>query len=483
MAADLPVVITSSGAQLTPPATLLATLLASVSATNPGYTANLPGSLIEDISSTDVGALTICDSARVETINSLTPLGANAFLLAQLGQIYLGPGAAPATPTNTSVFVTFTVTNAIGGSPAPGYVIPIGFTVSDGTFQYVVQDGGVANASGTVTLFCQATVSGSWAVPPSTVVNIVTSVPSQYVVACTNALAGVSGAVAETLDQYRARVIQAGQAVSQGMTTMLRTLLGLVPGVQQRLISVQQQTGGGWIVICGGGDPYAVAGAIFEALFDISTLVGSTLNVVSITQAGVGVVTTDKNHGYANGQIISLTGVEGMIQINNLNLTVTVLTEKTFSVGISTLGYDAYTGGGVVTPNLRNVSVGIIDYPDTYSVVFVNPPAQTVTAGVVWHTTIPNFVASASVAQLAAPAIADYINGIIVGQPINLLSAQDAFIAAVSGILPEAQIESLIFTIAINGIVTAPNVGTSMIFGDVESYFSCVSGGISVVQV
>ena len=54
---DIPVVVTAAGAQPTPPATLLADLIAQVSATNPGYTANLPGSLIENISSTDVGAL------------------------------------------------------------------------------------------------------------------------------------------------------------------------------------------------------------------------------------------------------------------------------------------------------------------------------------------------------------------------------------------------------------------------------------------
>lgn len=480
--ADLPVIVSPAGAQPTPPATLLAILLASVSATNPGYTANLPGSLIEDISSTSVGALVICDTARVETINSLTPFGSNAFLLAELGQIYLGPGAAPATPTNTSVFVTFTVTNAIGGSPANGYVISIGFTVSDGTFQYVVQDGGIANALGTVTLFCQATVSGSWAVPPGTVTNIVTSVPSQYVITCTNSLAGVSGAVAETLDQYRARVIQAGQAVSQGMTTMLRTRLGLVPGVQQRLISVQQQTGSGWMVICGGGDPYAVAGAIFDSLFDISTLVGSTLSVTNITQGNPGIVTTNKNHGYSNGQLVQLSQVLGMTQINNLSLTVTVVDGKRFSVGISTSGFSPYTGGGVVNPNLRNISVSLIDYPDTYGITFVNPPAQTVTISVTWHTPLPNFVAASSVAQLAAPAIADYVNSIIVGNPINLLSAQDAFINAVAGILPESQIESLLFTVVINGIVTAPQAGTNMIFGDVESYFTTNAGSITVTE-
>ena len=59
-------------------------LVALVASENPDYTANLPGSLIEDIASTDVGALTGIDQARVDAINSVTPYGANAFVLAQL---------------------------------------------------------------------------------------------------------------------------------------------------------------------------------------------------------------------------------------------------------------------------------------------------------------------------------------------------------------------------------------------------------------
>lgn len=478
---DIPVIVTSAGAQPTPPATLLAQLIASVSASNPGYTANLGGSLVEDITSTDVAAIAMCDTARVETINSLTPLGSNLFLLAQLGEIYIGPGAAPAVPTNTSVFVTFNVTNASGGSPAPGYSIPIGFTVSDGTYQYIVQDNGVTDSNGNATLFCQAAVPGSWSIAPGTVTNIITSVPSAFVMTSTNALAGTSGAVAETAGQYRARVLQAGQAVSQGMTTMLRTLLGLVPGVQQRLISIRQQSSL-WEVICGGGDPYLTAGAIFESVFDISTLTGSTLNVLGITQASPGVVQIDKNHNYQNGQVAQINGVVGMTQINGLPLTITVVDQTHFSVGISTLGYSAYASGGVVTPNLRNVSVNVIDYPDAYSIVFVNPPAQTVTMTVAWNTIQPNFVAQASVAQAAAPAIADYINSIVVGQPINLFAAQDAFIAAVSGILPESALSRLTFTVLINGVVTAPDAGTQLVRGDPESYFTATAGGITVNQ-
>ena len=479
---DIPVIVTSSGAQPTPPATLLATLTTSVAALAPGITQDLPLTLIEDITSTDVGALVICDTARVEAINSVTPYGANDFVLAQLGQIYLGPGSAPAVPTNTSVTVEFTVLNASNSTPAAGYTIPVGFTVSDGIYQYIVQDGGVTNSNGQASLFCQSPTVGTWSVTPNSVVNIVTSVPIQWTMTCTNPLAGNTSTVAETAEQYRARVIQGGQAISQGMFTKLKTLVGLVPGVTQRLISVLQQSGGGWEVIVGGGDPYLVAGAIADALFDISTLVGSNLNVTGITQANPGVVTLDKNHGYANGQVFQITGALGMLSINGVNLTATVVNEKQLSVGINTTGYPAWTSGGVVTPNFRNISVNLQDYPDVYTVDFVIPPAQTVTMNVSWNTTQSNFVLGASVAQLAAPALAAYINSIVVGQPINLLVAAETFTAAVAGILLPYQISVLTFTVLINGIVTAPQSGTELVNGDPESYFTATTGSISVLQ-
>src|SRR5437868_6226584 len=116
---DLPTVITAAGLQPQSPASLLAQLIAKIAATNPGYTANLPGSLVEDVSSTEVAGIAQCDSARVDLVNSLTPFGANDFLLTQLGNIY---GVPIGEETNTSVFVVFT------GSPS--FVIAKGFTVS-----------------------------------------------------------------------------------------------------------------------------------------------------------------------------------------------------------------------------------------------------------------------------------------------------------------------------------------------------------------
>ena len=132
MSGTVPIVMSASGAVPRTPATLLNLLLTLVAASNPGYTADLPGGLIEDISSTDVAALGICDTALVDLVNSVTPYGVNEFLLTQLGNVY---GVAQQSAYNTSVYVVFT-------GPA-GYVIPIGFIVSDGTYQYIVQDGDI----------------------------------------------------------------------------------------------------------------------------------------------------------------------------------------------------------------------------------------------------------------------------------------------------------------------------------------------------
>ena len=479
---DFPVVITAAGAQPTPPATLLATLIANVVATNPGYTATLPASLIEDVSSTEVGGLALIDSARVELLNSLTPFGANNFMLSELGQIYIGPGAAPAPPTNTSVYVSFSAEDA-SSNPLAGYVIPVGFTVSDGTYQYTVQDGGVTLSNGTsAPLYCLATIPGQWAVPAATVTTLITQPPTGVTLTCTNLVAGTSGTVAETAEQYRARVMQAGQAIAIGTIQFLKTTLAQVPGVQQELISVRQQPAGGWEVIVGGGDPYAVAFAILRSGLDVSTLTGSVINVTNITNANPGKVTTDINHGYATGQQVTMTGIVGMTPLNGELVTIIVLDEKTFTIGVDTTSFPAYISGGVVTPNFRNQAVSLNNFPDVYIVPFVIPPSQTVTIAVSWNTTTPNFVSQAAVAQLAAPAIAAYVNALGIGQPMSLILLEAAFTTAVASVLDASSISLLTFAVSINGVSTLPIGSSPLIFGDPESYFTTTSSAIAVTQ-
>jgi hypothetical protein len=308
----------------------------------------------------------------------------------------------------------------------------------------------------------------------------VTSQPAGIAVTCTNPEPGVASAIAETAAQYRARVLQAGQANSTGTPQQLKTLLGLVPGVQQRLVSTIPQIGGGWVIIAGGGDPYLTAGAIQASGLDVSTLIAAPLQVTNITAANPGVVTTATNHNLSTGAQETITGVVGMTNVNGVLQTITVIDEKHFSIE-NTASFPPYISGGVVTPNPIVLTPNITDPPNIYGIPFVNPPAQTVTIAVTYNTTQPNFTSQAAVAQLAAPAIADYVNTIYAGAPLNSVELDTIFAAAIESVLDTSLISFLSFAVSINGVATAP-IGT-LFYGDAYSYFTATSAGISVIQI
>lgn len=464
--------LTTAGAIPATPQELRDTEIAIATSLSSGLTANLPASLVEDISSTAAGALVIQDQAFVDLINSISPYTANAFLLYQLGAVY---GVEQGRGSNTSVYVTF--------SGNVGYIIPRGFVVSDGNHQYRVQDGGIIPDSGVSSpLFCIATSSGSWAVPANTVTTLVTSIPSGFIITCTNQSAGITGATTQSLESYQAQVIQGGLATAIGVPNFIRVNLGRVTGVQPNLVAVRSLGSNQWQIICGGGDPYQTAYAIFNSVPDISVLVGSTLSVAGITNSTFAVVTTDQNHGYASGQVAEINGANGMTEINGVPFVVTVIDEKTFSTDIDSTGFGTWTDGGVVTPNLKNQLISVYDYPDTYEIPFVVPPAQTIEISLTWNTIFPNYVAPDSVAQLAQPPIASYINNTYVGQPINIFEIQNLFQNSVSSIIPPNYISKIDIIVTINGIPTSPASGTGIVYGDSESYFSTSNALITIVE-
>jgi hypothetical protein len=257
--------ITTAGAVPSSPTALREELIAAATALSPGLTANLPGSLIEDLASTATGALVVQDQAYVDLINSISPTTANDFILTQLGNVY---GVQQGVGSNTSVYVVFTGT--------VGFVINIGFIVTDGTYQYTVQDSSIIQSGGTSSpVYCLATTSGSWAVPANSVNGLGTSVPAGITLSVNNPNAGLPGATAQSVAEYRLQVIQAGRAVATGLPTLLKTALQKVTGVQSRLISIRAVSTD-WQIIVGGGDPYAVANAIYQSMFNILNLVGAS---------------------------------------------------------------------------------------------------------------------------------------------------------------------------------------------------------------
>src|SRR5215472_16650986 len=163
----LPLVMTPAGLQPQAPADIRKQITDAVAASNPGYTHNLPGTLIEDVASTETAAVVETDSFLVDLVNSLTPNAANPFILGRFGPLY---GLRPNVATNTSVYVIF--------AGPPGYVIVEGFAVSDGTYTYIVQDGGIIGTDGqSLALYAVANLPGSWPVLPGSVTQMITSVP------------------------------------------------------------------------------------------------------------------------------------------------------------------------------------------------------------------------------------------------------------------------------------------------------------------
>lgn len=267
---DYPVVIVASGLLPTPPASILAQLIAAITAQQPGFTANLPGSLVEDLTSTCTLAIVACNLYYIESVNSLTPLGANEALINQQGQML---GFQQGSTTNTSVQVVF--------SGNPGVVIPQGFLVTDGTYYYAVNTGGPILSSGSsAAMTATATQQGSWTVAEGAVDAIATSYPSNLgVITVTNPSTGSAGnPTGETYYAYRARILQGNLAACVGSGRMIKTLLLQVPGVTANQVSVQQVSGGGIRVVCAGGDTYAMADAVLSGVADPTELAESAIN-------------------------------------------------------------------------------------------------------------------------------------------------------------------------------------------------------------
>ena len=437
---------------------------------SPGITTDLPGSLIEDIVSTDVGALLICDQARVDLINSVGPLKANLSMLNLLAQ--QSGVAAQKTEGSTTVPVTFS-------GPA-GFPVPQGFLVGDGTYTYQVSDATIISASGiSSSVTCVATNTGSWAVPAGSVNQILTSLPSDITLTCTNPVAGTPGGEPETNYEFRERVWQAQMSTVQGYPGFIRQKLTDLENVQARLVSVVQ-SGNSWVVMCGGGDIYEMAGAIYKSAGDISRLKGADLNVTGITNASPGVVTTDITHGFSSGQVINIAGVTGMVGINNVPLTITVLSPHTFSIGIDTTASGSWTGGGLITPNLRNNVVTINDWPDNYLIPFVIPLQQLVTIKFEWATESTNYLTDATISSLVSEPVIQYVNSIYAGKTLNINNIKDVFLQSINSTIDMSLITTLNVTVTVNGVIANVDVGTNIISGDPYSYWFIASDGVTV---
>ena len=100
-------------------------------------------------------------------------------------------------------------------------------------------------------------------------------------------------------------------------------------------------------------------------------IVTNTKTITNITQANPAVVTTSANHGLSTDDLVFITGVVGMTEVNDRGFGIVVVSATTFILkNEDSTAHTAYTSGGTVTRDgLTPFGDGAGDFDKTYSYV------------------------------------------------------------------------------------------------------------------
>jgi len=105
----------------------------------------------------------------------------------------------------------------------------------------------------------------------------------------------------------------------------------------------------------------------------IATLTAlSSFAISGISQGNPGTVTTSSAHGFSNGDEIYIKSVVGMTEVNDTVFTISGVTATTFSIGVDTTSYTAYTSGGSAEKHVQSTDsltwTGEFDVPVRFDV-------------------------------------------------------------------------------------------------------------------
>ena len=87
-----------------------------------------------------------------------------------------------------------------------------------------------------------------------------------------------------------------------------------------------------------------------EEAGDASDVAAATMN--ACTQASPGAITCTAAHGLVNGDTVRITGVVGMVELNNMVFQITKTSATAFTIGVDTSAYTTYGSAGTVTQEL-----------------------------------------------------------------------------------------------------------------------------------
>ena len=178
---------------------------------------------------------------------------------------------------------------------------------------------------------------------------------------------------------------------------------------------------------------------------------------------------------YAKDLLYRVVGEQRLVSVKQLNWGVKVIVAGgdpyEIAYAIFNSGLDVSRLIGSATDENRNIIVSLNNYPDIYTVLFVNPPAQSVEIRATWNTNDANFVSDAAISAFVKTAISDYINALPIGYKINVMELQRTFEDAVATVINRQFLSKIIFVVLIDGVIQLPDGGGELISGDFESYF------------
>lgn len=102
-------------------------------------------------------------------------------------------------------------------------------------------------------------------------------------------------------------------------------------------------------------------------LFGTIQKLDASIAITGITNAPNGLVTTGVNHGYTTGDIVYISGVLGMTQVNGYYFIITVTALNQFELTTDTTAYGIYTGAGTVAKSIPDTDriMGIAQFLKT----------------------------------------------------------------------------------------------------------------------
>ncbi|EEE2138851.1 hypothetical protein CG654_004676, partial [Salmonella enterica subsp. enterica serovar Beaudesert] len=110
------------------------------------------------------------------------------------------------------------------------------------------------------------------------------------------------------------------------------------------------------------------------------------------------------------------------------------------------------------------------------------PSSQNVTLLITWNTASTSYIDPTGIEKAVQQSIADYINGIATGEPINIFLIRDIFLNQVKGLVSSNLVSMIDIQVGINGKIVPPATDSSLVYGDTYAYFSTSSSQIQVKQ-